>query len=50
MPDDFIQTFGKTTLSDLATVYNVPLHTVNAWVRTARQKGLIPAATPRKKS
>jgi hypothetical protein len=47
MPDDFVTSFGKTTMADLATVYHVPLHTVQAWVRTARKQGLIAAAAPR---
>ena len=50
MPDDFVQTFGKTTMADLATVYNVPLHTVAGWVKTARRQHLIPQATPRKRA
>jgi hypothetical protein len=49
MPDDFVATFGKTTLADLADVYDVPRHTVQGWVNTARKQGKIPPATPRKK-
>ncbi len=49
MPDDFVQTFGKTTMADLASVYEVPLHTVAGWVKTARKQGLIAPATPRRK-
>jgi hypothetical protein len=50
MPDDFVQTYGKTTQADLAAVYEVPLHTVTAWVQSARRQGLIPPAISRKKS
>lgn len=42
VPDDFVNTFGKTTMADLAEIYHVPLHTIQGWARTARKQGKIP--------
>jgi len=50
MPDDFVNTFGKTTMADLATVYEVPLYTIQNWVNTARKQGRIAPARPRAKA
>jgi hypothetical protein len=47
MPEDFVNTFGKTTMADLAEVYQVPRHTIQAWVNTARKQGKIPPARSR---
>ncbi len=47
MPDDFVTSHGKTTMVDLADVYQVPLHTVQGWVNTARKQGKIPPARSR---
>ena len=47
MPEDFVNTFGKTTMADLAEVYQVPRHTIQAWVNTARRQGKIPPARSR---
>lgn len=47
MPDDFIASFGKTTMTDLADVYEVPRHTIQGWVTTARKQGKLPPAHTR---
>lgn len=47
MPEDFVNTFGKTTMADLAEVYQVPRHTIQGWVNTARKHGKIPPARSR---
>ncbi len=42
MPDDFVGVFGQAkSVVGVADHYRVPRHTVNSWLRTARQRGLI---------
>jgi hypothetical protein len=50
MPGDFVNTFGKTTVADLAEVYQVPRHTIQAWADTARKQGKIPPARSRSRA
>ncbi len=42
LPDDFAGVYGQAkSVAGVADHYQVPRHTVNGWVRTARQRGLI---------
>jgi hypothetical protein len=48
MPDDFVSTYHQaSTVAAIADVYDVPRHTAQGWVNTARKRGLIAAARRR---
>ena len=49
MPGDFVETYNNSmTVAAVADHYQVPVHTAQAWVRTARRHGLIAPARSRK--
>lgn len=49
LPDDFAAVYQQAkSVAGVADHYQVPRHTVNGWVRTARQRGLIAQAQPRR--
>jgi len=48
MPEDFVSRYGGETMAHLADAYDVPMHTVKAWIHTARKQGRIPPSQLRR--
>lgn len=51
MPDDFPEVYRQaSTVTAVADFYNVPQHTAQGWVKTARKRNLIDPARSRKRA